>query len=66
MKKVMKYETELDELLFAYYDEETKEMVEVQPDTPFERAVVDSLDNLREAIRDELVELNERLEDLGA
>lgn len=66
MKKVVSYETQLDEPMFGLHDEETGELIDISPSTPFERAVVESLDYLRECMRAELVDLAKRIDALEA
>lgn len=68
MKKVIDYETALDDSEFGFWPDEGEpdedELHIVEPTTPFERACVDTLDNLRLLMREELIELYKRVEAL--
>lgn len=66
MKKVIDYETALDDIEFGFWPEEGEpdegELHVLEPSEMFERACVDTIDNLRLAMREELMELGERVE----
>ena len=68
MKKVIDYETELEGIEFGFFPGEGEPdegvIQSVEPDTPFERAVVDTIEGLKYAMREELIALAKRFEAL--
>lgn len=65
MTKKQVYETALDDFVFGFFGDD-EEFHEVEPETDFERAVVDSLDDIRCRVRDELIMLANRLDEKGS
>ena len=68
MKRVIDYETTLDDLEFGFWPAEGEsdegEVHVVEPTTLFEKACVDTIENLRLVMREELIEMTKRVEAL--
>ncbi len=68
MKRVIDYETTLDDLEFGFWPEEGEpdegEVHVMEPTTHFETACVETIETLRLAMREELIEMTKRVEAL--